>query len=234
MDDNECMRRALIELRSSIESETDDSITAAMILDEVNEVIDNINNKLVTKYAKEIYYEAINTVGVQIFDAYFNVLLSGAVCRCGACGFRCGFSRASDTNGGGKRCDWLVLLLVSILLLFLQVLTICVVPILIAYVYTPTRFLDSPVINDPHLDEIREDIVTKLRNSHVYKADARLIEYFIKCLAVTQPGDNPRISCVCALYKPVVVALAVWAGAPHSKVSKIRIKTAAPLRFFTL
>ena len=84
IDDNECMRRALIELRSSIESETDDSITAAMILDEVNEVIDNINNKLVTKYAKEIYYEAINTVGVQILDAYS--LMHSFLVRCVAVG----------------------------------------------------------------------------------------------------------------------------------------------------
>ena len=93
-----------------------------------------------------------------------------------------------------------LLLLVSILLLFLRVLTICVVPIRIAYVYTPTRFLGSPVINDPHLDEIRDDIVVKLRNSDGYKAEARLIEYFIKCLAVTQPGDNPtHFVCLCPL-----------------------------------
>ena len=84
MDDNECMRRALIELRSSIESETDDSIAAAMTLGEVNEVIDNINNEFVMEYAREIYNEAINTVGVQIFDAYSS--MHSFLARCVAVG----------------------------------------------------------------------------------------------------------------------------------------------------
>jgi hypothetical protein len=73
MDGNECRCRgcrAMLELISSIESKTDDSIAAAMILDEMNEELYNINNELVTEYAREQYYEDISTVGVQIFDAY--------------------------------------------------------------------------------------------------------------------------------------------------------------------
>ena len=53
---------------------------------------------------------------------------------------------------------------------------------------------------DPNLDVIRDHIAAKIRISPEYKADPRLCEYLIKCLAVTQPGDIPtHFICLCSL-----------------------------------